>query len=110
MVVKEMTSRERFKRTLGRKEVDRVPIDIGSTVNTGIHTQAYENLVSYLGMAIKSEKCPSVWSLATLEEAVLKRLSVDTRGIFAPTPSVVRPTLLYIWRSSPKYAPPERSR
>ncbi len=24
--------------------------------------------------------------------------------------SVVRPTLLYIWRSSPKYAPPERSR
>jgi len=26
------------------------------------------------------------------------------------TTSVVRPTLLYIWRSSPKYAPPERSR
>ncbi len=24
--------------------------------------------------------------------------------------SVVRPTLLYIWRSSPKCAPPERSR
>jgi len=90
MVVKEMTSRERFKRTLGRKEVDRVAIDIGSTVNTGIHTQAYENLVSYLGMAIKSEKCPSVWSLATLEEAVLKRLSVDTRGIFAPTPSIYK--------------------
>lgn len=26
------------------------------------------------------------------------------------TSSVMRPTLLYIWRSSPKYAPPERSR
>ncbi|MCL5070435.1 MAG: hypothetical protein M1308_06010 [Actinobacteria bacterium] len=90
MTVKEMTSRERLKRTLERKEVDRVPLDIGSTINTGINTQAYEKLVSYLGMKNKSERCSAVWSLATPEESLLKRLSVDTRGIFAPTPNIYK--------------------
>ncbi len=90
MAAKKMTSRERFKRTLEHKEVDRLPIDIGSTINTGINTQAYEKLASYLGMEIKSEEYPTVWSLATPEESVLKRLSVDTRGIFAPTPNIYK--------------------
>ncbi|MBU4350358.1 hypothetical protein KJ599_08560, partial [bacterium] len=39
----------------------------------------------------------------------LLQLGYETGAVLGYA-SVVRPTLLYIWRSSPKYAPPERSR
>jgi len=41
--------------------------------------------------------------------AILNVLSKEEKNKIDST-SVVRPTLLYIWRSLPKYAPPERSR
>ena len=55
-------------------------------------------------------KCSGV-GVATLTgiEAVKKQGQFVQIGL-AGKPSVVRPTLLYIWRSWPKCAPPERSR
>ena len=39
-----MNSRERVLMALNHKEPDKVPYDLGGTVVTGIHVQAYKNL------------------------------------------------------------------
>ena len=39
-----MNSRERLVTSLDHKEPDRVPIDMGGTVVSGIHSQAYVKL------------------------------------------------------------------
>jgi len=44
------------------------------------------------------------------QEYLNKKTIKLNEGIVGLVASVVRPTLLYIWRSSPKCAPPERSR
>jgi uroporphyrinogen decarboxylase len=40
----EMGSRERVRVALDHKEPDRVPFDLGSTVVSGIHVQAFTRL------------------------------------------------------------------
>lgn len=45
-----MNSRERILTTLQHKEPDRVPVDLGSTVVTGISAIAYNKLKGYLGI------------------------------------------------------------
>ncbi|MCK5316028.1 MAG: hypothetical protein KAJ53_12925, partial [Anaerolineales bacterium] len=45
-----MNSRERVLMALNHKEPDKVPYDLGGTVVTGIHVQAYKNLRNYLGL------------------------------------------------------------
>ena len=45
-----MNSRERVLSTINHQEPDRVPIDIGATLSTGIHAIAYTRLKEYLGM------------------------------------------------------------
>jgi uroporphyrinogen decarboxylase len=45
-----MNSRERILTTIEHKESDRVPIDIGATLITGINVVAYSNLKKYLGI------------------------------------------------------------
>ncbi len=78
-----MTSRERILTSLGHQEPDRIPFDIGSTLVTGITSTAYKNLLSYLG--IKKEEIAiqdMIQQLAVVDEEVLQRLKVDTRGVF----------------------------
>ena len=45
-----MNSRERILAAINHKEPDRVPIDIGATLQTGIHAIAYTKLKEHLGM------------------------------------------------------------
>ena len=45
-----MTSRERVLKALNHEEPDRVPIDIGGTIVTGIHIDEYCKLAKYIGM------------------------------------------------------------
>ena len=45
-----MKSRERIKMSINHKQVDRVPIDLGSMRSTGIATIAYNNLRKKLGI------------------------------------------------------------
>ena len=45
-----MNSRERGKMALNHKEPDRIPFDLGGTVLTSIHVNAYRNLRQYLGL------------------------------------------------------------
>ncbi len=83
-----MTPRERVLTALDHKEPDRIPIDLGSSHNCGIHIDAYRNLREYLGIKgtyepkliclIQQAVCP--------EEEVLEKFGVDTREVTCHAP------------------------
>jgi uroporphyrinogen decarboxylase len=85
-----MNHRERVLATLRHEPPDRVPVDLGSTRNSGILQAPYQALVAHLGLGEGPEAPPTVGGhgigkvlgLATPSEAVLERLDVDLRGIF----------------------------
>lgn len=76
-----LTSRERVRRALDHREPDRVPLDLGSTGNTGISTGAYERLLKRLGIQAPIVVWDRMQQLADVDEQVLVRLGIDTRGI-----------------------------
>ncbi len=49
----EVTSKDRLLTSLGHKEPDRIPFDLGDTVDSGIHKDTYQNLLTYLGISKK---------------------------------------------------------
>jgi uroporphyrinogen decarboxylase len=77
-----MTSRDRVLKAVRREIPDRVPIDLGGN-QTGIHRVAYAALVRHLGIRDDVVILDAVQQLARPCEAVLERLRVDTRYIFA---------------------------
>ena len=84
--LKTMTSRERVLKALAHEIPDRVPIDLGGN-QTGIHKNAYRNLVRRLGFEEEVEIMDAVQQLARPSERVLERFRVDTRYVrAAPAP------------------------
>jgi uroporphyrinogen decarboxylase len=77
-----MTSRERVLAAVDHKTPDRVPIDLGGN-QTGIHKNAYRNLVRHLGFDEEVEIMDAVQQLARPSERMLERFHVDTRYIAA---------------------------
>lgn len=78
------TSASRLATTLNRKEPDKIPLDIGSTKVTGINIRAYKGLLARKGWDNGRESpgmADPVQQLAAVDEAVLCRLGVDTRGL-----------------------------
>ena len=74
-----MNHRERALAALNHQEPDRVPLDLGSTRNTGILEAPYRALVEYLGLDEEGEAADGfgmtkVLGLAKPNEAVLERL------------------------------------
>jgi uroporphyrinogen decarboxylase len=82
-----MKPRERVLAALNYQPVDRVPIDLGATPNTTLCAGAYERLTALLGVTVPPAREMSR-SLNTVyvDEAVLRRLPVDTRPVF-PRPA-----------------------
>ena len=76
------TSRERLLTALEHHEPDRVPIDLGGN-QTGIHKFAYMKLIGQLGLKENLVILDLVQQLAKPSEAVLERLHVDTRYVWA---------------------------
>ena len=81
-----MTPRERVRRALSHQEPDRVPLDLGSTGNTGITAIAYRRLLTYLGIEDQVVVWDRMQQLAVPDERVLLRLGIDTRGIWLNAP------------------------
>jgi hypothetical protein len=80
-----MTSRERVRRAINHQEADRVPLDLGSTLVTGIAASIYAKLKKALGIAGGNVKVYDPYQfLAEVEEEVKKKLGVDTYGIQLP--------------------------
>ncbi len=82
----EMTPRERVRTTLNHQEPDRVPVDLGSTGNTGITAGAYSGLVKRLGIDAEVTIWDRMQGLAVPDERVLQALHIDTRGIWLGSP------------------------
>lgn len=76
------TSRDRLLTALDRRQPDRVPIDLGGN-QTGIHKFAYQKLLDRLGLKEEITIMDLVQQLARPSEAVLERLHVDTRYVWA---------------------------
>ena len=98
-----MKPRERVTLALDHKEPDRIPIDLGGSICSSIHKNAYVELKEYLGMELEElkmadvvqklplldyvQKLPlldHVQQLPYLDEALLKHLDVDFRMVQLP--------------------------
>ncbi len=81
-----MTSRERVRKAIRHEQPDRVPLDLGSTLVTGIQAVAYARLKKAMGITGGVTRVYDPFQmLAEVEEPVKKALGVDTCGIQLPT-------------------------
>ncbi len=78
---KTYSSKARVLTTLSHKEPDRVPFDLGSTVVGGITVKAHRGLLDILGIKKENIEIDHIsQQLAKVDEDMLTRLNVDTRG------------------------------
>ena len=82
----QMNSRDRVLTTLGHKEPDHVPLDIGGSDVTGIHRDAYRRLARFIGLPEGVHLYHRVQQLALPSEEMLRRLEVDVRPLVAQPP------------------------
>ena len=81
-----MTSRERVRKAIAHQQPDRPPLDLGSTLVTGIHASAYARLKKALGITGGAVRIADPFQmLAEVEETVKEALGIDTVGIQLPT-------------------------
>jgi uroporphyrinogen decarboxylase len=80
-----LSSRDRVRRTFDRQSVDRMPIDLGAHLSTGISAFAYARLREHLGLPEKPIRIiDPVQFLAHVDDDVLERFSCDVRILRAP--------------------------
>jgi uroporphyrinogen decarboxylase len=77
-----MTSRQRVLAALSHTQPDRVPIDLGSTIVTGISMIAYNRLKHFLKLDLPdAEYFEESARLATVDQQILDLFGVDTCGV-----------------------------
>lgn len=77
-----MNSRERGLVALNHKEPDRIPFDLGGTVLTSIHVNAYRNLRQYLGLPEKEIGVMDVFQqIAVVDDDMRELLKCDVRNV-----------------------------
>jgi uroporphyrinogen decarboxylase len=85
-------SRQRVLDTLNHREPDRIPFDIGTSVETGITTQAYDRLIELMGLTEEPDDTlfnmfVEAGGFKQVPENILTHLEVDTRGMLVQLPS-----------------------
>lgn len=87
----DMTSRKRVGTALRRKEPDRVPLDLGGTMASGINYRAYEELLGHLGLEEEWAWDRELSQKVEVSEAVRRRLQVDVVNVppGGPPPTAV---------------------
>ncbi len=81
-----LTPRERLRTALSRREPDRLPFDLGSTQVTSISAAAQARLRARLGLPpVAPRPSDRIQQLDHVEEDLLQRLEVDTRGLWPLT-------------------------
>jgi len=77
-----MTSRERVKTSLNHSQPDKIPIDFGSTVVTGMHVSIVSALRDHFGLEKKLVKAYEPYQMLGLIEPDLQEvLGVDFEGV-----------------------------
>lgn len=81
-----MTSRERVRKAINHQMPDRIPLDLGSTLVTGIQATTYAKLRKALGLKDGPVKVIEPYQmLAEVEMDVIEKIGVDTVGLHLPT-------------------------
>jgi len=81
-----MSPRERVRKAISHQEADRIPIDLGSTLVTGIQASTYAKLRRALGLKDEPVKIADPFQmLSYVEMEVIERLGIDTIGLWLPT-------------------------
>jgi uroporphyrinogen decarboxylase len=78
-ITETMTSRQRVLGAINHEPVDRMPIDLGGTIATGISAFAYHNLLRYLGLATDNIRINDMMKvfLAYVDEDIRRRFHCD---------------------------------
>ena len=76
-----LSHRERVIRTLSHEEPDRVPIDLGGTLSSGMHIAAYQKLKNYFGLEAEDIILQKWLQVAAVDERILQALDIDFRAI-----------------------------
>ena len=77
-----MMHRERVMKALNHEEPDRIPIDIGGTLCTGIMAVAYDRLKKHLGIDGKPIKLSDTGQqLAWIDDEILEYFDADVKPI-----------------------------
>jgi uroporphyrinogen decarboxylase len=80
-----MKPRDRVMLALNHQEPDRIPIDLGASICSSIHKNAYLELKKHLGMEVEELKMLDyIQQLPYLDEALLERFGVDFRLVQLP--------------------------
>lgn len=76
-----LTSRQRVLGALAHREIDRVPIDLGSTWISTTTIPFYERLKDHFGVDRPTELMERNMQVCQIDEEILRQLSVDTRFV-----------------------------
>lgn len=84
-----MTSTERIFSALNHREPDRLPVDFGASIVTGMHVQAYRKYLEYIGRPrndceVMFERAQSV----IVHDELAELFHADVRGVY---PAAMRP-------------------
>lgn len=83
-----MTSYERVKAAVEHREADKVPLDLGGSVLTGINRKAYVNLRKYLGLPeVEIRIVDEMQQLVRPDADFLKKIEVDVACVDPDGPS-----------------------
>ena len=93
-MLSEMNGRERVLAALEHREPDRVPFDLGGSLVSGIHRNAYIRLLNRLDVKEEVSILDPLQQLARVSEQVKQALSVDVEGVGGRDPKPVSYTHL----------------
>ncbi len=80
-----MISRERLKKTLNHEMPDKVPVDFGATIVSGMSALTLAELQEYLRIEGRTLKIQDpFFMIGQMEEELRKELKVDVVGIYTP--------------------------
>jgi len=82
-----MTSRERILAALSHRQPDRVPLDLGGTVNSTMVLEGYERLAAHFGVTAPPRIIHRMMRVVDIDEGVLAPLQIDTRLVFPGGPT-----------------------
>jgi uroporphyrinogen decarboxylase len=81
-----MNHRERLIAALSHRQPNRVPIDIGGTVNSSIVVEGFAKLKKHFGINSEDVLCNRMMRVVKVDEQILQALDIDTRGVFMGAP------------------------
>jgi uroporphyrinogen decarboxylase len=115
------TSRQRVMDALNHREPDRIPFDLGSSIETGLTIPAYDRFIEFAGLTEEPDDTQfnmflQAGGFKQIPENILKSMGADVRGALIQLPSEPEPeikfegtTMTFLDEWGIKWAQPESS-